>query len=217
MFPSRKSLDSGEHLHPFFCFNGAGMFPSRKFYQQTGCSISPTTLQWGRDVSIPEISPITTGVPGLYLLQWGRDVSIPEIAQAQAATDATALLQWGRDVSIPEITLPQWSCLPAARFNGAGMFPSRKWPLTILFCFQGPARPFTSASRSPSLIPNSARSRAPLTPAVPRSYPSASAPRQSSPNQPLAAAYRVVNTGYSAISPSSTRASNLAWISSIRR
>ncbi len=56
-----------------------------------------------------------------------------------------------------------------------------------------------------------------LTPAFPRLYPSASAPPSIDPDPPLAPHYRVVNTGYSEISPSSTRANSRAWISSNRR
>src|ERR1035437_4592797 len=52
---------------------------------------------------------------------------------------------------------------------------------------------------SPILAP--APPSAPLTPAVPHLYPSASAPRLSGPDPPLAPDYRVVNTGYSALSP----------------
>ena len=59
-------------------------------------------------------------------LQWGRDVSIPEIELLQAEGDYLPLLQWGRDVSIPEIRslLPRYSFFTG--FNGAGMFPSQK-------------------------------------------------------------------------------------------
>ena len=59
-------------------------------------------------------------------LQWGRDVSIPEIPPANASPIPAGRLQWGRDVSIPEINwhIPDGRVL--AGFNGAGMFPSQK-------------------------------------------------------------------------------------------
>ena len=85
-----------------FGFNGAGMFPSQKF--------SPGLFY-------PEIY-----VP----LQWGRDVSIPEI-QLQAGLERGHLeLQWGRDVSIPEMARRPGRPVQQAGFNGAGMFPSQK-------------------------------------------------------------------------------------------
>ena len=40
---------------------------------------------------------------GARTLQWGRDVSIPEIFVSNAPVLHAARLQWGRDVSIPEI------------------------------------------------------------------------------------------------------------------
>src|ERR1022692_2171939 len=79
-------------------FNGAGMFPSQKCYPRSarrvhflpsmgpGCFhprnydasvnlVTATDLQWGRDVSIPEIRTRLTGRSSTYCLQWGRDVS----------------------------------------------------------------------------------------------------------------------------------------------
>ena len=84
-------------------------------------------LQWGRDVSIPEIVPALYQEMRSAVLQWGRDVSIPEIRLRPKASrrypaasmgpgcfypgnpdhwyeDIVGMaLQWGRDVSIPEI------------------------------------------------------------------------------------------------------------------
>ena len=68
-----------------------------------------------------------------------------------------------------------------------------------------------------SPFPTPKPSATPLTPAAPYLYQSASAPRSTSPDPPLAPDYRVVNTGYSAISPSNTRANSRAWISNNRR
>src|ERR1035438_10614370 len=103
------------------------MFPSQKF---AGSFAPPTDfilLQWGRDVSIPEI-----GRDGIQqfrgcLLQWGRDVSIPEICLFPKCVHRPALLQWGRDVSIPEMMATAIAIVPGGPgFNGAGMFPSQK-------------------------------------------------------------------------------------------
>ena len=102
-------------------------------------------------------------------------------------------LQWGRDVSIPEIAT-HYSILFSRTYA-----PVRE-RLSIL---------------SPISTPEP--SATPLTPAAPQLYRSASAPRSTSPDPPLAPDYRVVNTGYSAISPSNTRANSRAWISSNRR
>jgi DEAD/DEAH box helicase len=59
-------------------------------------------------------------------LQWGRDVSIPEIGGAAPAATGAMELQWGRDVSIPEMAVSMVSFSPTVCFNGAGMFPSQK-------------------------------------------------------------------------------------------
>ena len=42
--------------------------------------IAPFTLQWGRDVSIPEMVAVRRVGVLVLSLQWGRDVSIPEMA-----------------------------------------------------------------------------------------------------------------------------------------
>src|ERR1017187_8793201 len=60
-------------------------------------------LQWGRDVSIPEMARMRARCGRAPRLQWGRDVSIPEIPRITAAVERIGWLQWGRDVSIPEI------------------------------------------------------------------------------------------------------------------
>jgi hypothetical protein len=68
------------------------------------------------------------------VLQWGRDVSIPEMFGPAAEYKPLDLLQWGRDVSIPEMSI--WPVVPLVgmpRFNGAGMFPSQKWQTAAHF------------------------------------------------------------------------------------
>src|ERR1035441_9664454 len=126
MFLSRKCVLLTQHRRGQGGFNGAGMFLSRKCWRQEhGISLTGQ-LQWGRDVSIPEIGQkgLSTGLADL--LQWGRDVSIPEIRSACLRRPRIRVLQWGRDVSIPEMTtLFSITCV-APGFNGAGMFLSRK-------------------------------------------------------------------------------------------
>src|ERR1035441_7478428 len=104
---------------------GPGCFyPGNK--EPAGTPREACKLQWGRDVSIPEIR-ITAPVRWCFTwLQWGRDVSIPEIRITAPVRCCLTWLQWGRDVSIPEIkSLPERQERRAS-FNGAGMFLSRK-------------------------------------------------------------------------------------------
>ena len=60
------------------------------------------------------------------LLQWGRDVSIPEMSLVDYGVYRVKLLQWGRDVSIPEMQQDGTTWQRLTCFNGAGMFLSRK-------------------------------------------------------------------------------------------
>ena len=78
MFPSQKWRRGRDSGGDGTCFNGAGMFPSQKFARLA--PVPPDTeLQWGRDVSIPEIGQGTKVMAWAFELQWGRDVSIPEM------------------------------------------------------------------------------------------------------------------------------------------
>src|ERR1035438_5125200 len=76
-------------------------------------------------------------------LQWGRDVSIPEMTLTPAPGYQVDPLQWGRDVSIPEMGA-RLICLALfpQGFNGAGMFPSQKCEHEVVCgpegtCFNG--------------------------------------------------------------------------------
>ncbi len=86
------------------CFNGAATFPSRKW------TISPSD----RVCHSP--------------LQWGRDVSVAEISIDRSSFSADASLQWGRDVSVAEISTRRVTRSRRHGFNGAATFPSRKFP-----------------------------------------------------------------------------------------
>ena len=150
-FHPRNGSSGGNTTLNITGFNGAGMFPSQKWASAYAPGAHPVGLQWGRDVSIPEItSNISRALPNCVAsmgpgcfhprniikaqvvdlqanwLQWGRDVSIPEIMYPSAVTQCPHWLQWGRDVSIPEIVHRGRRCNLLRRFNGAGMFPSQK-------------------------------------------------------------------------------------------
>ena len=127
MFPSQKFSYGIPPYRGSIGFNGAGMFPSQKCPPQhadldggaasmgPGCfhprnsarstraDVRWFQLQWGRDVSIPEIRFRHPPAPLKGALQWGRDVSIPEMTTCTFDKAGCAALQWGRDVSIPEM------------------------------------------------------------------------------------------------------------------
>src|SRR5579883_2667790 len=66
-------------------------------------SVWSSELQWGRDLSIAEISVHSAETAGPFPLQWGRDLSIAEIAHRCLLISREACLQWGRDLSIAEM------------------------------------------------------------------------------------------------------------------
>ena len=119
-------------------FNGAGMFPSQKSRRPLSASPPRVALQWGRDVSIPEMPSVVSDAIYWAPLQWGRDVSIPEILVSVLLPRAGDWLQWGRDVSIPEMAESEGCYAAVGCFNGAGMFPSQKsaiWPLPLTLMY----------------------------------------------------------------------------------
>src|ERR1017187_7387176 len=81
------------------CFNGAGMFLSRKYAR--------LALYW--DLA--------------SVLQWGRDVSIPEICQVGVVLGFGQRASMGPGCFYPG-NMPGWRCtgIWPACFNGAGMF-----------------------------------------------------------------------------------------------
>src|ERR1035437_7292252 len=110
MFPSQKFESAASHQPDTSRFNGAGMFPSQKFpvdYQEGWCNGE---------------------------LQWGRDVSIPEMLRRSAAR--TRLRGFNGAGMFPS---QKWHRPPVfadrmGRFNGAGMFPSQKFALRCPKC-----------------------------------------------------------------------------------
>src|ERR1035441_4370296 len=107
---------------------GPGCFHPRNYRPPSAFSASGS-LQWGRDVSIPEMAAQSIDPLRAAPLQLGPDVSIPEIRYAFTATSFADLLQWGRDVSIPEMQCPAGTArqTPAASM-GPGCFHPRNEP-----------------------------------------------------------------------------------------
>src|ERR1039458_1003043 len=149
MFLSRKWEALPRTRCALSCFNGAGMFLSRK-YCTGGVTAHGVRASMGPGCFYPGNSPSMPSAASASMLQWGRDVSIPEMRRAggrsalgQRASMGPGCfypgntenkfdpyldlrLQWGRDVSIPEICRANPQGRKPARFNGAGMFLSRK-------------------------------------------------------------------------------------------
>src|ERR1017187_5267817 len=68
----------GHHSYRLDASMGPGCFyPGNSTW--TPADAPPSRLQWGRDVSIPEMGADGRIVWVFNVLQWGRDVSIPEI------------------------------------------------------------------------------------------------------------------------------------------
>jgi len=100
------------------------------FHPRNVAGVAPRTeqikLQWGRDVSIPEIGGVTVlsrqtagfNGAGMFPSQKCQPLTV--------AAAAAMALQWGLDVSIPEMWTAQVYLPAFGRFNGAGMFPSQK-------------------------------------------------------------------------------------------
>src|ERR1017187_4458407 len=99
MFLSRKWTVCCAGLCCGGCFNGAGMFLSRKYAR--------LALYW--DLA--------------SVLQWGRDVSIPEICQVGVVLGFGQRASMGPGCFYPG-NMPGWRCtgIWPACFNGAGMF-----------------------------------------------------------------------------------------------
>jgi len=60
-------------------------------------------LQWGRDLSITELTFLDGGPSASVELQWGRDLSITEFGVLFYLRSPGKSLQWGRDLSITEL------------------------------------------------------------------------------------------------------------------
>ncbi len=82
-------------------------------------------LQWGRDLSIAELTENLIFGFGAETLQWGRDLSIAEFVDVAAGTTDVGTLQWGRDLSIAELSADVLLSAQGFRFNGAAIYRSR--------------------------------------------------------------------------------------------
>src|ERR1035441_3132749 len=125
MFLSRKCGWRSPRSRRADGFNGAGMFLSRK-WSYAGNYIRGSVASMGPGCFYPGNSPEETSAHPQFQLQWGRDVSIPEINQLPYLFTFNSKLQWGRDVSIPEMPGGTVAGVLLSGFNGAGMFLSRK-------------------------------------------------------------------------------------------
>src|ERR1017187_9839272 len=85
------------------CFNGAGMFLSRKYARLALYWDLASVLQWGRDVSIPEICQVGVVLGFGQRASMGPGCFYPGNAFMYVYVDEPCWLQWGRDVSIPEM------------------------------------------------------------------------------------------------------------------
>ena len=134
MFPSQKFESAASHQPDTSRFNGAGMFPSQKFpvdYQEGWCN---GELQWGRDVSIPEMlrrSAARTRLPGFNGAGMFPSQKCPTVSQPtqnQRRFNGAGMFpsqKWHR----PPVFADRMG-----RFNGAGMFPSQKFALRCPKC-----------------------------------------------------------------------------------
>ena len=125
------------------------------------------------------------------MLQWSRDLEIAEMNTAPRCTPVQPRLQWSRDLEIAEIAL-------IITLQLSKIYPSIRERLGR--CVED--TPSSWRGETGNCLPLN------LVAFVERSPPLL---------HHLAARYLVTNTGYSPISPSSTRASSRAWISSSRR
>ena len=66
--------------------------------------VAEARLQWGRELTLPEISPAEILKGKAFVLQWGRELTLPEIRTLPATLAAQNLLQWGRELTLPEMT-----------------------------------------------------------------------------------------------------------------
>src|ERR1039458_2291777 len=108
----------------------ASMGPGCFYPGNISCVVVPYTtpgLQWGRDVSIPEIKSKTRYPDPMECFNGAGMFLSRKSAWMTETTTALPELQWGRDVSIPEMGQGERRADGPRCFNGAGMFLSRKY------------------------------------------------------------------------------------------
>src|ERR1035441_2367560 len=84
------------------------------------------SLQWGRDVSIPEMPDGMLVAPNNTCFNGAGMFPSQKSEIHLSLQPLKRWLQWGRDGSIPEIRKRRWMPASRACFNGAGIFPSHK-------------------------------------------------------------------------------------------
>ena len=107
-------------------FNGAGMFLSRKLSGSISSTAIATNASMGPGCFYPGN---TIPQPLLYIrvwLQWGRDVSIPEIRASPHFLGIPPCFNGAGMFLSRKSREPQMQDASTRCFNGAGMFLSRK-------------------------------------------------------------------------------------------
>src|ERR1035441_6134186 len=125
MFLSRKSDVPGCRKGGQESFNGAGMFLSRKFRIGNDCD-SAVRASMGPGCFYPGNGRRSTCWRTGHFTSMGPGCFYPGNGAVHVGQAVGIELQWGRDVSIPEMSVGFWLLLRCNRFNGAGMFLSRK-------------------------------------------------------------------------------------------
>ena len=125
-FHPRNVAERNTAFAQYARFNGAGMFPSQKYIGDWHSITQVVVLQWGRDVSIPEMPP-----PPLNCMQKPR-FNGAGMFPSQKWRDAAGvrghpIASMGPGCFHPRNRPGRWTRNDAwSCFNGAGMFPSQK-------------------------------------------------------------------------------------------
>ncbi len=118
-----------------FCLGCQSSFPAcaetqvkgpRKIKAPLSNTYAFNTLQWGRDLLVPDSAGSRWPNGWRRLLQWGRDLLVPDSELKYMYGRDYGLLQWGRDLLVPD-SLRECAAMMRERggFNGAGTFWSR--------------------------------------------------------------------------------------------
>src|ERR1035441_4990892 len=103
MFPSQKSHVERLAVHGTVASMGPGCFHPRNARWNAG-GTQQYLLQWGLDVSIPEIGDPSQPSAAQAMASMGPGCFHPRNKEAAVDACVEGMLQWGRDVSIPEMS-----------------------------------------------------------------------------------------------------------------
>src|SRR5579875_963529 len=104
-------------------------------HRRAAGGLRPTELQWGRDLSIAEISGSFSWQSASLPVQWGRDLSIAEICPHLCGEcQALGCSMGPRSLDRGNIRLPAVFRMPSLSFNGAAISRSRKYVFFLTFC-----------------------------------------------------------------------------------